>query len=85
MSESIISKSEDLIPEELQYIPIPYISLIGLNAQNNAIHAIIWNAFTVNRAADRPPLYFKLLTDKYTFIGSKPKVRLYYFHIFVSI
>ena len=73
MSETVV-KSDDLFPEELQYTPIPYISLIGLNAQINAIHAMIWNAFTVNRASDRPPLYFKLLSDKYTFIASKPKV-----------
>lgn len=76
MSETVGHKSEESIPEELQYTPIPYISLIGLNAQNNAIHAMIWNAFTVNRSPERPPLYFKLLGDKHNFLASKPKACL---------
>lgn len=66
--------SDSLLPNELQYIPVPFIGLIGLNATNNAIHALIWNAFTVNRQSDRPPLYFKLFGDKYSFMSSKQKV-----------
>ncbi|XP_054155217.1 trafficking protein particle complex subunit 11-like isoform X2 [Oppia nitens] len=71
----------DWFPEELQYTPVPYISLVGLSAQTNAIHALIWNSFTVNRGSDRSPLYFKQITDNYTFIASKPKKSSYEWHI----
>ncbi len=79
MSINMITKIQewDEMPAELQYIPVPYIALLGLNATNNAIHAIIWNSFTVNRQSDRSPLYFKLLSDKHEFKPTKQKVFIF--------
>ncbi|XP_075588783.1 LOW QUALITY PROTEIN: trafficking protein particle complex subunit 11 gry [Dermatophagoides farinae] len=59
------------IPAEISVNPVPYISLLGLDAANNPIHSIIWNSFAINRSADRPVLYYKLLPIDYRFPSSK--------------
>jgi hypothetical protein len=70
------TRIDDVMGTELQYTPVPYIALIGLNASSNVIHTNIWNTFTQNRQSDRCPLYFKLITDKYLFLPSKQKVNI---------
>lgn len=62
------------IPEEISVNPVPYISLIGLDAANNSIHSLIWNSFAINRTADRPVLYYKLLNNDHQFPSSKHRV-----------
>lgn len=66
------------IPAEISVNPVPYISLLGLDAANNPIHSIIWNSFAINRSADRPVLYYKLLPIDYRFPSSKNRVSIFF-------
>lgn len=66
------------LPKETAFQPAPYIALLGLDAANNTSHTAIWNAFAINRAADRPQLYYKLLPFDYTFPVAKAKVKLWW-------
>ncbi|KAH9390206.1 Trafficking protein particle complex subunit 11 [Tyrophagus putrescentiae] len=61
------------LPKETAFQPAPYIALVGLDAANNAAHTAIWNAFAINRAVDRPQLYYKLLPADYVFPVAKAK------------
>ena len=61
-------------PKEITFLPAPYIGLIGLDAANNTIHNVIWNTFAINRTADRPQLYYKLIPIAHSFPVVKEKV-----------
>lgn len=66
------------LPKEISFPPAPYIALVGLEAANNANHTHIWNAFAINRASDRPQLYYKLIPIDYTFPVAKAKVMAFF-------
>lgn len=68
-------------PEEISVNPVPYISLIGLDAASNPCHTLIWNCFAINRTNDRPVLYYKLLNTDHEFPPVKNRVMIYFIHI----
>lgn len=61
------------LPKEVTFPPVPYIALIGLDAASNTYHNQVWNTFAINRAVDRPPLYYKLIPIDHSFIPAKVK------------
>lgn len=84
-SNSDTSIGVSILPQELVTTTFQYVSVIGLNVQNNATHRAIWDALVTNRRSDRLPLYYQAVTaDSNLFPKPKPKVkncrnlRLYY-------
>ncbi|KAF3837743.1 hypothetical protein F7725_009511 [Dissostichus mawsoni] len=47
------------LPPELCCRPMAFVALTGLDVVYNAVHRAIWDAFCVNRRADRVPISFK--------------------------
>ena len=41
------------LPSELLVAPQPLIGFCGLDAERNAVHKIVWDAFSSNRKAER--------------------------------
>lgn len=59
------------LPPELCCRPMAFVALTGLDVVYNAIHRAIWDAFCVNRRADRVPISFKVLPGDHEY----PKCR----------
>ncbi|XP_055034495.2 trafficking protein particle complex subunit 11 isoform X2 [Misgurnus anguillicaudatus] len=59
------------LPPELCCRPMAFVALTGLDVVYNAIHRAIWDAFCVNRRADRVPISFKVLAGDHEY----PKCR----------
>lgn len=62
------------LPAELTAKPLALIGVMGLDTVNNAIHRLIWDAFSNNRRPDGAAVQFKLLSNSHEFPTVKPKV-----------
>lgn len=67
----IMSPGQWDLPPELCCRPMAFVALTGLDVVYNAIHRAIWDAFCVNRRADRVPISFKVLPGDHEY----PKCR----------
>lgn len=56
----IFTEQHDL-PLELCVKPLALVGISGLDTVNNAIHKLIWEAFSNSRRAERAPVKFKLI------------------------
>ncbi|XP_048507686.1 trafficking protein particle complex subunit 11 isoform X2 [Athalia rosae] len=65
------------LPTELTAKPLALIGVTGLDTVNNAIHRLIWDAFSNNRRPDGVAVQFKLLNNIYDFPTVKPKRNSY--------
>lgn len=69
------------LPAELAAKPLALIGLTGLDTVNNAIHRLIWDAFSNNRRPDGAAVQFKLLSNAHEFPTVKPKRNSYEWYI----
>lgn len=63
------------LPPELCCRPMAFVALTGLDVVYNAVHRAIWDAFCVNRRADRVPISFKVLPGDHEYPKCRTKVR----------
>ncbi|XP_046424871.1 trafficking protein particle complex subunit 11 isoform X1 [Neodiprion fabricii] len=69
------------LPAELTAKPLALIGVTGLDTVNNAIHRLIWDAFSNNRRPDSAAVQFKLLSNAHEFPTVKPKRNSYEWYI----
>lgn len=62
MISQIFQEQPDL-PPELCAKPLALIGVSGLDTVNNAVHKLVWDAFSSNRRVDRAPVQFKLIGE----------------------
>lgn len=62
-SASQIFLEQHDLPVELCAKPLALVGISGLDTVNNAIHKLVWEAFSSNRRADRAPVQFKLIGE----------------------
>lgn len=62
------------LPGELIARPQAFIVLTGLDVVYNAVHKLIWDAFSNNRRPDRVPIQFKALPGDHYYAKPKQKV-----------
>ncbi|XP_014662309.1 PREDICTED: trafficking protein particle complex subunit 11-like [Priapulus caudatus] len=65
------------LPTELTARPQALIVLTGLDVVHNAIHKLIWDAFSNNRRPDRVPIHFKDLPGDHEYPKLKQKKAAY--------
>ncbi|XP_030047372.1 trafficking protein particle complex subunit 11 [Microcaecilia unicolor] len=68
-------------PVELCCRPMAFVTLTGLDVTFNAIHRAIWDAFCVNRRADRVPISFKVLPGDHEYPKCRSKRTSYEWYI----
>nr|XP_033799055.1 trafficking protein particle complex subunit 11 [Geotrypetes seraphini] len=68
-------------PVELCCRPMAFVTLTGLDVTYNAIHRAIWDAFCVNRRADRVPISFKVLPGDHEYPKCRSKRTSYEWYI----
>lgn len=49
------------LPPELCVKPLALVGISGLDTVNNAIHKLVWEAFSNSRRTERAPVRFKLI------------------------
>ncbi|KAL0973941.1 hypothetical protein UPYG_G00213240 [Umbra pygmaea] len=69
------------LPPELCCRPMAFVALTGLDVTYNAIHRAIWDAFCVNRRADRVPISFKVLPGDHEYPKCRTKRTSYEWYI----
>ncbi|XP_029438424.1 trafficking protein particle complex subunit 11 [Rhinatrema bivittatum] len=68
-------------PLELCCRPMAFVTLTGLDVTYNAVHRAIWDAFYVNRRADRVPISFKVLPGDHEYPKCRSKRTSYEWYI----
>uniref|UniRef100_H3APD6 Trafficking protein particle complex subunit 11 n=1 Tax=Latimeria chalumnae TaxID=7897 RepID=H3APD6_LATCH len=68
-------------PAELCCRPMAFVALTGLDVTYNAVHRAIWDAFCVNRRADRVPISFKVLPGDHEYPKCRTKRTSYEWYI----
>ncbi|XP_033971616.1 trafficking protein particle complex subunit 11 [Trematomus bernacchii] len=69
------------LPPELCCRPMAFVALTGLDVVYNAVHRAIWDAFCVNRRADRVPISFKVLPGDHEYPKCRTKRTSYEWYI----
>ncbi|KAG7269692.1 hypothetical protein CRUP_009754 [Coryphaenoides rupestris] len=69
------------LPPELCCRPMAFVALTGLDVTYNAVHRAIWDAFCVNRRADRVPISFKVLPGDHEYPKCRTKRTSYEWYI----
>lgn len=80
MQHNVYLEQQEL-PPEVCVKPLPLVGLSGLDVINNAVHKLIWDAFSGNRRVERSLINYKLIDNAQRFPVVKPKRNTYEWYV----